>query len=490
MLTTREYILAEALQRYERLSNIEVELYKSTVSLGDYTSLLRARILYNHLFFSELSLELKRALIPKARYWDVIRHRNYNPRVIDHAISVPSVAELTPDRFVSTMMETLDNPASVWGRVFDNLPAMARRILMAVASLPARVLVEDLQAAVRGLSPIGFEPGEFKSALSMVEGTFLEIDEARPGTGRPERIASIRDPSVLDYLWTRLEVVDGEAALLLENAVFFDQCSALYSGHRHATRTSKGRRRNVVDPEAVASRALALIRSRNPQLTPVLVAGRTYFNRDKPSPELRAAFLANVLAEHQASETLAVAVESALGSARAEWESGRGSARDGIYLLTRANQVGSLLSEDALELAGQAFLDLIPRWLDQVEGFTTLVELADLRPQLFTAPNRDLESWAREFQDFLQVESNWLLHELDDPDWIEENLDAISRIAEMLGVDVDELRVAVERRMFELREDPAYGDSDDEWRPSDSGPQTASNVAEVDALFQSLMSMG
>ena len=81
ILTTREYILSEALNRYERLSGTEIAMSKSIISLEDYTHLIRARILYNHLFFSDLPSNLKTSLLPNERYWDVIRHRNYNPRV-------------------------------------------------------------------------------------------------------------------------------------------------------------------------------------------------------------------------------------------------------------------------------------------------------------------------------------------------------------------------------------------------------------------------
>ena len=53
VLTTREYILSEALRRYERLSDVELANSKNIVSLEDYTHFIRARILYNHLFFFE-----------------------------------------------------------------------------------------------------------------------------------------------------------------------------------------------------------------------------------------------------------------------------------------------------------------------------------------------------------------------------------------------------------------------------------------------------
>ena len=112
LLTTREYILSEALRRYERLSDVDLANSKSIVSLEDYTHLIRARILYNHLFFSSIPQQLKIALLPKKRYWDVIRHRNYNPRVIEHAVSLVGADSLSPDEFVCNTFATLDDPTN------------------------------------------------------------------------------------------------------------------------------------------------------------------------------------------------------------------------------------------------------------------------------------------------------------------------------------------------------------------------------------------
>ena len=59
ILTTREYILSEALSRYEDIASVEIERHKNVINLEDYTPLSKAKILYNHLVFSDLPQELK-----------------------------------------------------------------------------------------------------------------------------------------------------------------------------------------------------------------------------------------------------------------------------------------------------------------------------------------------------------------------------------------------------------------------------------------------
>ena len=43
------------------------------------------------------------------------------------------------------------------------------------------------------LSDIDFDPVEFRSAVEIVEGTFLKLNEARPGRGSRERILTVSD---------------------------------------------------------------------------------------------------------------------------------------------------------------------------------------------------------------------------------------------------------------------------------------------------------
>ena len=496
VLTTREYILSEALRRYERLSDLEFDIYKTIVSLDDYTSIIRAQILYNHLFFSELPQNLKTALVHGGRYWNVIRHPNYNPRVIDHAVSLPGVENLASEGFVSSMIASLDNPTRVWERIFDNLPTMARRILLTMASLPANVLLADLRAAARGLSPADFDPGEFRSAIGMIEGTFIDLGEASPGHGRRDRIVALRDASVRDYLWGRLEAVDGEAELLLAGAIFFEQCVILYEGQHHASSLSGGllgravrgtRSRVVVDYEAVARRAIELIDSPSPQLRRWGIDGPEYFSREGPKLERRAAFLAGVFAEHQASRAVAGSAASALGTARTAWEAGRGSPSEGIHLIRQAKRVEGLLPEAAPTSAERALLGLIEGRLDESEDFTALVDLARLSPHLFEPPNRSLESWGAEFADFLEGERHWLLHDIDDPDSLAEEMRALERLAGVLGANTAELATAVDERIVELEEQAEDERDDEDEREPYSDPQEESAEAEIDALFQSLL---
>jgi hypothetical protein len=84
ILTTREYILNSAKLLYEAFAHPPIEFMTCIVNLGDYTRPIRAKILYNHIYFSSLPTAHKLAVLENKGYESILRHRNYNPRVIEY----------------------------------------------------------------------------------------------------------------------------------------------------------------------------------------------------------------------------------------------------------------------------------------------------------------------------------------------------------------------------------------------------------------------
>src|SRR5208282_1647529 len=80
IMTTREHILSNALLGSERLRRSSLVDHRCIVT--DYTRSAWARILYNHIFFSELPQGYRRALINDSFYEKILHHRNFNPRLI------------------------------------------------------------------------------------------------------------------------------------------------------------------------------------------------------------------------------------------------------------------------------------------------------------------------------------------------------------------------------------------------------------------------
>ena len=498
ILTTREYILADATRRYESLSDREIEPIKSLVSLEDYTPRIRARILYNHLFFSNLPPFLKTALLPNERYWDVVNHPNYNPRVIEQAVDLLHVSSLSPDDFVSNIFATLEDPTKVWEQIFADLPVMARRVLLAITSLPNEAFLDDVLNVVNGVWPTDFDSGEFRFAVAVIEGTFIELKEAYPGTGRRDRIVAIRNPSVRDYLWARLETDDIEAEKLLEGAIFFEQCVILYEGRNHANsnlsllfrRSGVSQRaREIVSPERVASRATKLITSQSPVVRTLRDGESQNAKREQANLERRVAFLLSILEAYPTSAVAAGSANGALTMVVDEWEAGRGLPIEMVQIIRQAVRVREFLHAHVMQRAEQTAFDVITGLLEDTQDFEALVDLGRLDTDLFRSPNRSLESWAVEFEDYLHRQRDWLLNDADDPDWLHSEMSDIRGVADTLGVDISELDYLVDDLIRELREnwEPDFDEDIRElYSDPEEGSDGVSGEEEINELFQSL----
>ena len=115
ILTTREYILAEARFRYDTLRSADVELFKIVLDLAKYSRLERARILYNHLYFAGLPQEALDSVSADRTYHRIILHSNYNPRLIEQVTRLAPLDSTQEETFADFMLRTLDDPSAALG---------------------------------------------------------------------------------------------------------------------------------------------------------------------------------------------------------------------------------------------------------------------------------------------------------------------------------------------------------------------------------------
>jgi hypothetical protein len=187
ILTTREYILTEARQKYERLSGPELELAKCILELASYTRGNRACILYNHLYFSEVPKSCITSLLSHQRYRTIIDHPNFSPRIIEWMTMGMGRADVTSSRFADAFVASLDHPHRIWEHAFEShLTAEARCLLHVLATMPQSVDFEDLEIAWCASLPTSSQlgaPGEirlkYERTLKQLDGSFIITERAR-----------------------------------------------------------------------------------------------------------------------------------------------------------------------------------------------------------------------------------------------------------------------------------------------------------------------
>jgi hypothetical protein len=205
VMTTRKHVLRQAELRDEPLSRMNSEFRECLLALQDYGYVERAKILYNHLYFSELDRGVVQGYVMRGLYWDVIKHNNFTPRIVEQILkrSWESVDDLH-----DSLVQTLERPVELWGRSFANsLSDVARRVLVRLVAFP----VDGASGALLRSAAIGnSSPIEYTAALRVLEGTWISITS----WGDDGVHIEFKDPSCRDYVLT---LIDEEPDYALES---------------------------------------------------------------------------------------------------------------------------------------------------------------------------------------------------------------------------------------------------------------------------------
>ncbi len=252
LLTTREYLLAEAVTKYENVSRA-VEARKFILSLEAYPRRARAKILYNHLYHAAMAADFREGFLRNRGYLRIIDHRNFNPRLISVLTARAKELAGKPERMLDASLELLENPFLLWQTAFDiELQEVHRILLLILVTFPNGVTADDLARAVEATMSargrlIGI--GEYERALKVLDTTFVEV-----GNVDGEPYLKFANPSVDDFILAHLASRPNEFKSLLATTVFFDQVRYLWQiAHQAGPRVAgQGDFRQVAD----AARAL------------------------------------------------------------------------------------------------------------------------------------------------------------------------------------------------------------------------------------------
>lgn len=230
ILTTREYILNQAKQSYEKIANSNFDVKKCTISLEDYTKFHKAQILYNHLYFSKLPKEYKEELLENKNYKKIIVHRNYNPRIIEW-MTVKYFTNSENNKYVDEFISILDNPQKLWSHIFDyQLSVFSKNLLLVLTTMPDRVLLKDLEKAfwyyhIQKATIYNYISSEtdFRNALKELDGTFINSQNLHNQT-----YILFSNPSVRDFLESFILKNNKESIYLLDFSIYFEQPHRIY----------------------------------------------------------------------------------------------------------------------------------------------------------------------------------------------------------------------------------------------------------------------
>ena len=229
VLTTREYILADAKQSFDKLSRADFSPMTCVMEMAKYGSRERAQVLYNHISQSGLEPAQRSHFSRREVFSPIVSHRSYNPRHIAQTLSLRDWTGVDPARISNSIVANLENPQQIWRHIVENDMSRAELHLLEVLfSFGGAVSEAELSRQWMLYRAHLGENGEartYRRALAKMELTFVQSFRNRSGELR----VGYHSPSVDDFLRHYLAEDAQLLRRLLESASWFEQVYALFS---------------------------------------------------------------------------------------------------------------------------------------------------------------------------------------------------------------------------------------------------------------------
>jgi hypothetical protein len=472
ILTTREYILNTARIRYEAFAQPSIDFRLCVVNLADYTPSIRAKILYNHIYFSDLPRPHKLALLQNRGYETILRHRNYNPRVIDYMTQARHACVVAPSLYLNEFADSLEHPTRIWDHAFRHqISEAARHLLLVLGTLPDEILLADLESAFWQFyrlrqKKFGFTTtsSDWSNALKQLDGSFISIQ--RVGS---DHLVSFHNPSIRDYVEDFLSNSDNDVEDLIYGGIFYEQYARIWSGRR-------GNRYRGV--ELHKSEFLHEFKAKiyGPSVRNIRQSsnGRTIgVIHWPPSHESRARFAIQIANELGASADSFL--NGAIQGVQNLWDE-QNADREDLVLLLQDLTARGLKPDDSTFKAAQHCLT---SQLDEIDHFRAIASFATAYPDILSAS--DIDILKSKFIEFAEEYSDgW---DDDDPDWLYQVAGDLQFVAERLEVNVDHFTAPLSDRADEIESERVRYEPEDDygWRPSQRYTDDA------DTMFRSLL---
>jgi hypothetical protein len=220
VLTSRTTILnrGKSLTDLFRIEN--VDRHELELQVGKLSPLDKARILHSCIWHSGLGPGHVEEIVRESKYMYVIAHRNFNPRLISFITDPNRLASVQPAGYWAYITSKLDNPAEIWGDVYDQQMSDVQRILLLLVVVNGGDISEsDLLSAFQSFLKTPHAARiqgdtDYQRNIQILIGSLLN----RTLNARDESAFDLFNPSVSDFALPRV-AADGELLATLALAL-------------------------------------------------------------------------------------------------------------------------------------------------------------------------------------------------------------------------------------------------------------------------------
>ena len=203
IFTTREYILNQAIERYEKIKDSEILSSKFVIELKEYTYHHKAEILFNHLYFSKTDIKYVENLKETKKYRDIVRHKNFNPRLIEWMCRERNLKGILHSQYSDWCIKNLENPEKIWEDAFKNISNHSKALcyLIAISKQTSQYIKikEDFDRFYENYCDkynLSIVSSPFEKSIKEIEDSFISLKKQSTDSINIELI----NPSVNDFI--------------------------------------------------------------------------------------------------------------------------------------------------------------------------------------------------------------------------------------------------------------------------------------------------
>lgn len=201
ILTSRTNILNNAIIHSSIFDNKKIQKNEFLLVIQSLKNIEKAHILYNHIWFSKLDVDFIEEIYKDKRYHNIIRHKNFNPRLIEFITDTDRIG-ISANRYWEFIVKTLDNPKDIWNNNFKiQSNIFVRNLVMLTVFNGGEISEDDLKLSFNELNVIenikntSHTEKDFSLTAQMAVRSFLNRESIFS-----RQSYSLFNPSITDFV--------------------------------------------------------------------------------------------------------------------------------------------------------------------------------------------------------------------------------------------------------------------------------------------------
>lgn len=199
-------------------------LNMNNISLVD-----KGKIFYNHIYFNKLTKPHFDNIKLNRNYINVVSHRNYTPRIIEHVTRRASYQGIASEEYTEYIINSMNNPLKIWSDEFGQRIQPEDRMFMTTlysltdTSVEEEIIKRSFNNRLRNSLKMDTTKNIYEEVVSRLTGSMIIIFDKNN-----KKEIGVINPSVNDFLQEYLKENELEKESIYENATEYEQIKRLF----------------------------------------------------------------------------------------------------------------------------------------------------------------------------------------------------------------------------------------------------------------------